>query len=122
MQDFSSYGQAIAPNLIIERFRDRYVDRKRMTRVILMWNSFLPQYKPRCLPTEELSHLNIPGDKRVVFYREPENLLYKTTFSAVVEYVCQLEPWESVDAYVFDGTMDWVIAITHEDAILCLGL
>ena len=51
MQDFSSYGQAIAPNLIIERFRDRYVDRKRMTRVILMWNSFLPQYKPRCLPT-----------------------------------------------------------------------
>ena len=122
MWNFSGYGRALDPELIIERFRDRYVDRERMSRVMLMWNSFLPQYKPRCLPVEKITELSISGDKRVVFYQEPENLLYGTKFSAVVNYVRQLEPWESIDAYVFDGTMDWVVAITHEDAILCLGI
>ena len=112
----------LEPQWIMERFRDRYVDRERLARVVLMWNSFLAQYKPRCLPVEKITELGIPDDKQVYFYQEPENLLYRTTFSAVVDYVQQLEPWESVDAYVFDGTMDWVVVITHEDSlVLSLG-
>ena len=49
-------------------------------------------------------------------------MLYSASFGAVVDYVEQLEPWEDIDAYLFDGTMDWVVAVTHEDAILCLGV
>ena len=105
----------------MERFRDRYVDRKRLRQVGLMWNSLLPQYKPRRLPTEEIAQLGIPRDKKVFFYSERIRTLYSASFGAVVDYVEQLELWEDIDAYLFDGTMDWVVAITHEDVTLVLG-
>ena len=80
MLDFTAYDRILNAPWLIERFRDRYVDRTRLKQVGLMWNAYLPQYQPRCIPTEE------------------------------------------IDAYLFDRTMDWVIAVTHEDAILCLGI
>lgn len=48
-------------------------------------------------------------------------MLYSASFGAVVDYVEQLELWEDIDAYLFDRTMDWVVAITHEDVTLVLG-
>ena len=94
----------------------------RLKQVGLMWNACLPQYQPRCIPTEEIAELGLPRDKKVFFYSERDRMLYAASFGAVVDYVEQLEPWEEIDAYLFDGTMDWVIAVTHEDAILCLGI
>ena len=99
MYEFTAYDRVLNAPWLMERFRDRYVDRKRLRQVGLMWNSLLPQYEPRCLPTEEIAQLGIPRDN-----------------------VEQLEPWEDIDAYLFDGAMDWVVAVTHEDAILCLGV
>ena len=122
MLDFTAYDRVLDAKWLIERFRDRYVDRKRLRQVGLMWNSLLPQYEPRCLPTEEIAQLGIPRDKKVFFYSERIRMLYAASFGAVVDYVEQLEPWEDIDAYLFDGTMDWVVAVTHEDAILCLGV
>ena len=98
------------------------MDRKRLQQVGLMWNSYLSQYKPSCIPTKEITQLRIPRDKTLFFYSERVNRLYAASFGAVVDYVEQLEPWEDIDAYLFDETMDWVVAVTHEDAILCLGV
>lgn len=81
----------------------------------------LPQYRPRRLPTEEIAQLGIPRDKKVFFYSERIRMLYSASFGAVVDYVEQLELWEDIDAYLFDRTMDWVVAITHEDVTLVLG-
>ena len=122
MYDFTGYGRVLNAPWLMERFQDRYVDRKRLRQVGLMWNSLLPQYKPRCLPTEEIAQLGIPRDKKVFFYSERIRTLYSASFGAVVDYVEQLEPCEDIDAYLFDGSMDWVVAVTHEDAILCLGV
>ena len=122
MYDFTGYDRVLNAPWLMERFRDRYVDRKRLRQVGLMWNSLLSQYEPRCLPTEEITQLGIPRDKKVFFYSERIHMLYAASFGVVVDYVEQLEPWEDIDAYLFDGTMDWVIAVTHEDAILCLEL
>lgn len=122
MLDFIAYDRILDAPWLIEKFRDRYVDRKRLRQVGLMWNSYLPQYQPRCLPTEELGTLDFPREKKVFFYSERDRMLYAASFGAVADYVAQLELWEDIDAYLFDGTMDWVVAVTHEDMILCLGL
>ena len=70
----------------------------------------------------EFAKNNLPRDKKVFFYSERIRTLYSASFGAVLDYVAQLEPWEDIDAYLFDGAMDWVVAVTHEDAILCLEL
>ena len=121
MYDFTAYDRVLNAPWLMERFRDRDVDRKRLRQVGLMWNSLLPQYRPRRLPTEEIAQLGIPRDKKVFFYSERIRMLYSASFGAVVDYVEQLELWEDIDAYLFDRTMDWVVAITHEDVTLVLG-
>ena len=68
MYDFTGYDRVLNAPWLMERFRDRYVDRKRLRQVGLMWNSLLPQYEPRCLPTEEIAQLGIPRDKKVFFF------------------------------------------------------
>ena len=45
-------------------------------------------------------------DKKLFFYSERIRMLYAASFGAVLDYVAQLEPWEDIDAYLFDGTMD----------------
>ena len=122
MLDFTAYDRVLDAPWLIKRFQDRYVDRKRLRQVGLMWNAYLPQYEPRCLPFEEITKLGIPKDKKLFFYSERPKMLYSAGLDAVVDYVEQLEPWEDIDAYLFDKTMDWVVAITHEDRlILWLG-
>ena len=37
----------------------------------------------------------------------------------VCKYVEELEPWEYIDAYVFDDTFSWLFVITHEE-LKCL--
>ena len=66
MYEFTAYDRVLNAPWLMERFRDRYVDRKRLRQVGLMWNSLLPQYKPRRLPTEEIAQLGIPRDKKVL--------------------------------------------------------
>ena len=55
MLDFTAYDRILNAPWLIERFRDRYVDRTRLKQVGLMWNACLPQYQPRCIPTEEIA-------------------------------------------------------------------
>ena len=114
----TQYGTTETHN-ILTQFLERYVDSEKLKRYTLIWNSFVT--KPKCLPIEAIQDMAIPLDKEVFFYDEREKLLYGTTMEDVVYFVKNLEPWDRVDACIFDGDMNWVIAVTHEDAILCLG-
>ena len=123
MIDFTGYDRILNAPWLIERLRDRYVDRERLKRVGLMWNAYRPEYPRRCLPFEKITDLGIPEDQKLFFYSGRDKMLYTAKLNAVVEYVHQLEPWECIDTYLFDKSMDWVAAITHEDCLLvCLGI
>lgn len=84
-----------------------------------LWNCL--KVKRICLEFEEARKLCIP--ESVIFYLERQNEVYSTTFNDICEYIDALEPWEYIDAYVFDNTFDWLLAITHEELkCLLIGL
>ena len=60
------------------------------------------------------------AEDRVFFYDERDKTLYATKMEEVVTYILKLEPWDQVDACVFNREMEWVLAVTHEDALLFL--
>ena len=83
-----------------------------------MWNSFVQ--KPKCIPMEEIRDISIPPEDRVFFYDERDRALYAARMGEVVTYILELEPWDQVDACVFNREMKWVLAVTHEDVLLFL--
>ena len=84
-----------------------------------LWNCF--REESICMEFEDAKKLSIPNS--VLFYLERQNEVYSTSFMDVCKYVNELEPWEYIDAYVFDDTFTWVFAITHEDLkCLIIGL
>lgn len=78
-----------------------------------LWNCL--RFESICLEFEEASKLNIPNSDNLLFYLERQNKVYKTSFKNICKYVDELEPWEDIDAYIFDETYTWLFAITHED-------
>ena len=80
-----------------------------------LWNCL--RVKRCCLEFEDARKLDIP--KSIIFYLERQNEVYSTNFDDVCEYIDKLEPWEYIDAYIFDDTFSWLLAITHED-LKCL--
>lgn len=103
-------------SMLIEKFAREYdVETNRL------WNCL--RSKPICLEFEEARKLDIPNSNDLVFYLERQNEVYNTTFEEVCKYVNELEPWEDIDAYIFDETFQWIFAITHEDLkCVILGL
>lgn len=88
---------------------------------ILIWNSF--KIKPRLVQYDNVKSLNVPNTDNLFFYLERQNEMYITKFNDICKYVDQLEPWEEIDAYIFDDSFKWVIAITHEEnLLLVIGL
>ena len=48
--------------------------------------------------------------------------MYLSDFENLRSFIINLEPWDEVDAEIFDDSMEWVIAVTHEDLSIVLGL
>lgn len=82
-----------------------------------LWNCL--KEESTCLEFESARKMKISGN--VLFYLERQNEVYDTTFANVCRYVDELEPWEYIDAYVFDREFKWLLAITHED-LKCLTI
>jgi len=80
-----------------------------------LWNCL--KREKVCLEYEEIKKLGVPNS--VLFYLERQEEIFDTSFGDVCRYIEQLEPWEYIDAYVFDDTLEWLIAITHEE-LRCL--
>ena len=102
-------------NCILKDFAEHYVDKEKLRKYGLMWNSFAR--KPKCISMEEIRDIPIPPEDRVFFYDERDKTLYATKMEEVVTYILKLEPWDQVDACVFNREMKWVLAVAHEDAL-----
>ncbi len=85
----------------------------------LIWNSF--KEKPRSLPYADIGTV-LPHDKEVFLFLEREKELYRTNHLKILTFVENIEPWDNVDGYIFDETLQWVIALTHEEILLLLGI
>lgn len=81
----------------------------------LMWNNF--KYNATCLAFEDIGLLGIPT-QNLLFYLERQKRLYETDLQVIIELISGLEPWEEIDAEIFDVSMSWVVAVTHEDKLL----
>lgn len=105
-------------NCILKDFAEHYVDKEKLRKYGLMWNSFAR--KPKCISMEEIRDIPIPPEDMIFFYDERDKTLYAARMEEVVTYILKLEPWDQVDACVFNREMKWVLAVTHEDALLFL--
>ena len=103
---------------ILKDFVKHHVDKEKLRKYGLMWNSFTR--KPKCIPMEKIRDIPIPSEDRVFFYDERSRIMYAAKMMDVVTYILELEPWDQVDACVFNREMGWVLAITHEDMLLFL--
>lgn len=106
---------------ILTSFIKQYVDTEKLKKYYLLWNSLNKNLIVKCLPIEKIKNLPFPSDKSVLLYDERQKMLYDTTIKDIIGFVQNLEPWDEVDACIFDKDIDWVVAITHEDKILCWG-
>ena len=108
-------------SLILVRFIKRYVDSEKLKKYFLLWNALRKDLGVKCFPREKIKLLSFHLDKSILFYDERKKILYSTTMKDVIDFLQNLTPWEEVDACLFDHDMDWGVAITHEDKMLCWG-
>lgn len=106
---------------VLTRFIKRYIDREKLKKYYLLWNSLAENLTVKCLPIEKIKNFPFPPDKEVLLYDERQKIFYDTTIKNIIDFVQGFEPWDKVDACIFDEDMDWGVAITHEDKILYWG-
>lgn len=106
---------------ILTRFIKQYVDEEKFKKYCLLWNSLNQNVIVKCLSVDKIKNLPFSSDKSVLFFDERQKMLYRTTIKDIIDFVQSLEPWDEVDACIFDKSMEWGVAITHEDAILYWG-
>ena len=111
---------------IMERYRRKFL--------LSDFNQFNSEFNCKNLPwcyysvdiktydTGELHKVPIKSDAVVYCNDERKEIMYKTTFGKVYDFVANLEPWDEVDLEVFDDKMEWTVAITHEDYIILHGI
>lgn len=86
----------------------------------LMWCHFKEECK--VFSTEQLFQSQLQIVSPLFFYSERTEELFLTDFEDVCNFINNLEPWDEVDAEIFDENLEWVIAVTHEDVSMVSGL
>ena len=130
--------------MMLEKFisrEDKRIDRKAAEQILTKFKSkfVISDYDPenqrrsrllhcnlscetRWIATEDFEYIAFDRKKKVYFYSERHREMYQVTFSEVCRLVAGLEPWEEIDAEVFDDSYEWFLSITHEDVTLAYGL
>jgi hypothetical protein len=86
----------------------------------LIWCNFSSVCK--IYSSRELFESPLAINSPVYFYDEFTEELFFTDFEDVRSFINGFEPWDEVDAEIFDESLEWVIAVTHEDVSLVSGL
>lgn len=104
-------------NKLIMNFKNKFVstdyDSSNQKISRLLWCNL--SCKGEIISTEEFENIPICGNAEIYFYSERDGKLYATVFSETVDFIKNLEPWEDIDAEIFDKSFAWFIAVTHED-------
>lgn len=72
---------------ILTRFIKRYVDREKLKKYYLLWNSLNWDLPVKCLPIETIKNIPFPLDKSVFLYDERQKMLYDTMIEDVIDFV-----------------------------------
>lgn len=86
----------------------------------LMWCRF--KTKPDKKSLSDIKQWSLENNKKVYFYLERSSEIYETFTEEILLYIQELEPWIDIDAYIFDETLNWIIAFTHDEEWLTIGL
>lgn len=111
---------------ILERFISLYVDRRKVPKFRLLWNSLQDSVRRRCLSFPQAAALKFfedKGETPLLLYDERERTLCQVKWAELVRCINGLEPWEeSIDLLIFDESLRWFLAVTHEDLLtICAG-
>lgn len=108
---------------LLDNFKRRFVvpeyDKNRNV-CWLLWANL--NCKGELLSVDEFEKIPVDADAEVYFYNERERKMYRALFAEIVNYIVGLEPWEEIDAEIFDDTLQWFICVTHEDICITYGL
>jgi len=109
---------------IINIFTEKFVDSNIVEERILYWNSFKDEYRGNIkkLNINQIKKLSLPSEKNIYIYLEREKKLFKGNIKHIHGFYEQQEPWEETDITIFDESLNWVVAFTHEDEIVTYGL
>lgn len=109
---------------IINIFTDKFVDSHRVKERILYWNSFKDEYRSNIkrMNINQIKNLSLPDEKNICIYLERGRKLFKGDIKSIHSFYEQQEPWEETDITIFDESLNWVVAFTHEDEIITYGI
>ena len=117
----ASVRKSILDKFISKFVRSDYTFKNPITGGLnLLWCNFSKEHK--VYPTDKLFLSNLKIDVPVYFYNERTKEMFFTDFEDIHKFIDNLEPWDEVDAEIFDESLEWVIAVTHEDVSLVFGL
>ena len=121
--DKNKIADKIATELL-DGFKERFVssdyDPNNQQKSWLLWCNLSCKAQP--MPTEDIQSLPMNKNKIVYFYSERDKEMYEVLLSEIYDYIDEFEPWEEIDAEIFDASYEWFIAITHEDISLVYGV
>ena len=102
---------------LLSRFKEKYLaadyDPKNQRRSWL-YNCNL-SCEARWISTDDFGTIIMDRDKLVFFYSERDRKMFAVTFGEIFDLIADFEPWDEVDALVFDNSLDWLVVINHED-------
>lgn len=109
---------------IINIFTGKFIDANLLKESILFWNSLKDEYRINIkrMKINQINNLSLPNEKSIYIYLEREKKLFKGDVKSINSYYEHQEPWEETDITIFDESLNWVVAFTHEDEILTYGL
>lgn len=115
------FKKDVLDNFIEKFVESEYAFRNPATGVRqLIWCYFRDEGK--VFSTEELFQSQLKINTPVYLYNERTEEMFLTDFEDVRNFINNFEPWDKVDAEIFDDSLEWVIAVTHEDVSKVLGL
>jgi hypothetical protein len=119
----------------MDKFKAKFIKSCNETQTLL-WCFFKDDYKENIVmfKTKDLLEiLDFSSDRPIYIYFDRTGELFQATFFDLSQYFLELAEWETkdtefnepwgweIDAEVFDETLEWVIAVTHEDVSMLLG-
>lgn len=111
-------------NLLLNNFKKRFVipeyDPENQKVCRLLWANL--SCEGALVPTGEFEKIPVERSAEVYFYSEREKKMYSAKFKEIVDHINGLEPWEEIDAEIFDDSLRWYICVTHEDFCITYGL
>lgn len=76
----------------------------------------------RWIPIEDVADVDVDDGKEVWFYDDREFIMFSVPFGEIRRMVASFEPWDEIDAVIFDDTFAWTVVLNHEDIIGLCGV